>query len=392
MDLNTNACCKMPSSPSDRERVMRDRYERGAQRTRKLTACPENTREGRHGHCYADSYARKELQGAYLADCPPGTTEGPAGTCWRTPHIFGRVRMAGWNGDCYPDEDKRCEGVCGASFVTCLKKCPAGYANDGLTCRKTDVGLKMGRAGRWTCPDKEAERINRRCWEPCRTGFVGRGKTCVPQSGPGIRKTVQDRMTCEHDQELIEQLCYPKCREGYKAVGKVCMRDCPDGFEPDPYRPMELCVRKAGAAAAGPAAAPAAAAAAAAAAVRKMSSDSARRLAAMVEAAVRNGESPSKAAAAAKASMQREAQAKVAAAALQAAILKGESPSKAAAAVAAAQKTNDPAALLTASAKRLLSARRQQRPRRYDYDDYDYEGDDYSPSPLYSRRRGKRYY
>lgn len=364
---------------------MRDRYERGAQRTRKLTACPENTREGKHGHCYADSYARKELQGAYLADCPPGTTEGPAGTCWRTPHIFGRVRMAGWNGDCYPDEEKRCEGVCGASFVTCLKKCPPGYANDGLTCRKTDIGLKMSRAGRWTCPDKEAERINRRCWEPCKTGFVGRGKTCVPQSGPGIRKAVQDRMTCEDDQELIEQLCYPKCRDGYKAVGKLCVRDCPDGFEPDPYRPKELCVRKAGAAAAAPAAAPAAPAAPA----RNLSLRSQTRLMDLIKSATRKGVPLTKAAAEAEAELQLEAQSKAAAAAAAAATRKKLSDAEIAAAIAAAKQDPQKAmASLTASARRMLSLRRQSGRRRYDYDDYD---DDYSPSPLYSRRR-KRYY
>jgi hypothetical protein len=368
---------RMPS-PQDKERVMRDRYERGAQRTRKLTACPAETREGKHGHCYADSYGRRQLQDAYLADCPPGTTEGPAGTCWRTPHIFGRVRMAGWNGDCYPDEDKRCEGVCGASFVTCLKKCPPGYANDGLTCRKTDVGLKMGKQGRWTCPDKEAERINRKCWEPCRAGYVGRGKTCVPQSGPGIKKTVQDRMKCEDDHELIGQLCYPKCRDGYKAAaGKMCIRDCPDGFEPDPYRPTELCVRSSKKAAPPPAP------------PKKMSVESARRLL-----------------------VQREAEAKAAAEAVKAAVLKGESaskvaaaaikaasPSKAAAAAAAAAANaaaqKDKKVSFLASARRLLSLRRRRDRRRYD--DFEDDDDDYyssrsypSPSPFYTpayRRR-----
>ena len=58
--------------------------------------------------------------------------------------------------------------------------CGAGYHDDGCTCRKTDVGIKMN---------------------------------------------LFERQYCHEDEDLYAALCYPKCQPGFVAVGCcVCSR------------------------------------------------------------------------------------------------------------------------------------------------------------------------
>ncbi len=167
--------------------------------------------------------------------CPPGTRDDGI-SCWSDPHVFGRVRSAGWNGTCNSDEEKRCEGVCGASLVSCYKICPPGYNNDGLTCRKIDVGIKKTLGERQSCQADE-ELIDGLCYKRPRPGFNCSATNCsaskqvtsvigtVPQScGAGLAPGPGGLST----------FCYPKCADGFERIEgdvEACLEVCPNGWK-----------------------------------------------------------------------------------------------------------------------------------------------------------------
>lgn len=225
----------MSSSPGQRQ-LLRDRYTRNARNAPDLKECAAGTEpDAKNGNCVRKSYERRMTGAARKLPCPLGTTDfGDA--CWDLPHVFGRLRVAGCKAQCYPnEEERRFLGI-----TSCLKKCPPGYANDGLTCRKENVGIKVGPRARWACPSGDEEVLGTNCYETCRTGYVSDGKKCVPDTGPGVITAVKDRYYCPPGLQRIGQFCYAPCRAGYAAPSDdspECLQQCPDGFEPDDSMP-----------------------------------------------------------------------------------------------------------------------------------------------------------
>ena len=152
-------------------------------------------------------------------------------SCWEDAHIYGRIRAAGWNGNCNSDETKRCEGVCGASLVTCYKKCKSGYHNDGLTCRKTDIGIKKTLMDRQYC-DSDRDMEAGLCYKKPKDGFKC-GATLCTNDNPPKPKVGRLPDKCPDDRELHGRLCYPPCPKYYtRDAGNVemCSESCPPGF------------------------------------------------------------------------------------------------------------------------------------------------------------------
>lgn len=227
------ACvCQTSMSSTASSRRMRDRYIRNARSAPDLKACPEGTQpDAENGNCVRQSYERRMTGAARKLPCPTGTTDfGDA--CWDLPHVFGRLRVAGCKAQCYPnEEERRFLGI-----TSCLKKCPPGYSNDGLTCRKENVGIKVGPRARWACSSGDEEVVGKECYETCRAGHASDGKKCVPDTGPGIITPVKDRYLCPPGLQRIGQFCYAPCRAGYAPPSDdspECWQVCPDGFEPD---------------------------------------------------------------------------------------------------------------------------------------------------------------
>ena len=103
----------------------------------------------------ATSYGRGTGRLADKTPCPQGLRDDGT-SCWRDAHIYGK-------------------GCCCTIFSRwCCGNCYSGYHDDGCTCRKTGVGIKV---------------------------------------------TVFQRYRCHHDEDLYAGRCYPKCKEGYVAAG-----------------------------------------------------------------------------------------------------------------------------------------------------------------------------
>lgn len=163
---------------------------------------------------------------------------------------------------------------------TCSQKCPNGYDDLGLACKKPEIQtLGLGRI-----PDKKAcsefnssyrddgtscwldtygrgtgypwkfgdpvfnyDKALARCnaanpggcelsgaiaYPKCKTGYRSVGCClCEPVGGPGIKKTAFDRYKCNSDENLTGALCYPKCKHGYNKFGtNFCVPNCPAGM------------------------------------------------------------------------------------------------------------------------------------------------------------------
>lgn len=170
-----------------------------------------------------------------LRPCAPGLRDDGT-SCWSDAHIFGRVRAAGWNGTCNSDEEKKCEGVCGASLVSCYKICPPGYANDGLTCRKTDIGIKTTKFDRQYCAADE-DLIDGLCYKKPRPGFKCDVTHCsVSKQVQAVTGTVPQ--ACEAGYAPgpggLSTFCYPICPSGYERVEgdvEACLEICPNGWQ-----------------------------------------------------------------------------------------------------------------------------------------------------------------
>jgi hypothetical protein len=119
--------------------------------------------------------------------------------------------------------------------VTCYKKCPEGYKNDGLTCRKTDIGIKVNIGQRLKC-EEGFEKWGALCYPKCREGYKAKGCClCEPNGGPGIRVNLMQRQRCNNGKEKLGALCYEKCKQGYKsAPGFLCREEkCKSGYVND---------------------------------------------------------------------------------------------------------------------------------------------------------------
>jgi len=177
--------------------------------------------------------------------CPDGYKDDGA-TC-RKPVVIEKRdsygRTVGKPMGCGPDEEKDgglCYPECKAGYKgvgpVCWERCPEGYEDDGLTCRRPG---KIIKADSSACPwaDKCGLTLKKGC-SKCPDGYKNDGCTCrrnpdivkKKSYGRGVGKPLH---TCGADAEKDGALCYPKCKAGYDGVGPVCWASCKPGFKND---------------------------------------------------------------------------------------------------------------------------------------------------------------
>ncbi len=167
--------------------------------------------------------------------CPAGYHDDGA-TCRIDAHIIGSD-----NSSC-PWYDK-----CGLVSARGCSRCPAGYHNDGCTCRrdvniiaKQSKGRGVGTIPGRSCEGKEMDAglcydrcrdgyhgVGPVCWASCPAGYKDDGATCRidadivarPSYGRGVGTP---RTNCGPDKEYDAGLCYDKCDPDYHGIGPVC--------------------------------------------------------------------------------------------------------------------------------------------------------------------------
>lgn len=153
----------------------------------------------------------------------------------------------------------KCYKVCPPDFeaipangLTCLQKCPSGYADDGLLCRKDAQALAKQVYGRGAgvgllcAANQEAQGglcyprcapgyygVGPVCWQSCKPGYADHGATCFrhifdfygkPTYGRGAGGAVS---VCPVGLEQSGGFCYPRCASGFFGVGALCSQQCP---------------------------------------------------------------------------------------------------------------------------------------------------------------------
>lgn len=187
-----------------------DRYGRGAGRVPDKAPCEEGQRDDGTS-CWLDSYGRGAGRLPNIIPCPSGLRDDGT-SCWSDAHIYGK-------------------GCC-CTVWGCCNRCRSGYHDDGCTCRKIDVGIKLSIFDRQRCHADE-EKYGSLCYPKCAPGYHPAGCCmCAPHGGARIIKTLAARQSCHSDEEMYGQLCYPKCREGYHPVGCcICSNDPQRGID-----------------------------------------------------------------------------------------------------------------------------------------------------------------
>lgn len=179
-------------------------YDRGAGRIPDKKPCPTGMRDDGTS-CWKDTYGRGVGRTPDKLPCNSwGYSWRDDGTsCWSDAHIYGK-------------------GCC-CTIFGCCHNCPAGYTDDGCTCRKTDVGIKKTLFDRQTCRADE-DKYGSLCYPKCKTGYHAVGCClCEPDGGPGIKVTLGQRQYCQADEEMIGGLCYKKPRAGFNCTLTHCM-------------------------------------------------------------------------------------------------------------------------------------------------------------------------
>jgi len=175
----------------------------------------------------------------------PLTASAAPEFCWKSSYGRGvgtippscnsdRVKHAGM---CYTPCKDGFEG----KVTMCLRVCPSGYANWGLTChidKPLLVGAKVDVCNASTS---------------CPSGYTNAGLLCglntpgVPSgwkaavagpagSGLDLSREVYDRgiglapSVCDADKENSSGLCYPRCKPNFSGIGPVCWGTCPKGW------------------------------------------------------------------------------------------------------------------------------------------------------------------
>ncbi|XP_053381648.1 uncharacterized protein LOC123558533 [Mercenaria mercenaria] len=178
-------------------------YNRGGERfPSNIPACPPGTRA--FGvNCWLDSYGRGAGRMPDKAPCPQGLRDDGT-NCWSDAHIYGK-------------------GCC-CTLWGCCGKCRSGYNDDGCTCRKTDVGIKLNLFQRQSCRSDE-DKYGGLCYPKCRSGYHAVGCCiCEPDGGPRVVKKIAERRHCRSDEEMYKYVCYPNCKVGYRPIG-CCICD-----------------------------------------------------------------------------------------------------------------------------------------------------------------------
>ncbi|CAC5356078.1 unnamed protein product [Mytilus coruscus] len=176
-------------------------YFRGPGQHKIKVHCPPNMRDDLE-NCWLDSYGRGAGRLPDKTPCPSGMRDDGT-SCWSDAHIYGK-------------------GCC-CTIFGCCNRCESGYHDDGCTCRKTDVGIKVTLFQRQGCgPDEEINGLL--CYPKCKEGYFASGCCiCTPNGGAGIRITFQQRQKCRDGTEAYGDLCYPKCLAGYSPVNLHCI-------------------------------------------------------------------------------------------------------------------------------------------------------------------------
>jgi hypothetical protein len=172
--------------------------------------------------CHYDRGPGKPLT---FEPCPAGYREAGV-VCTRDVQREGKWRVSGWNGGCNPDEQRRCDGVCGASMVSCSRQCKPGWRDDGTACwLDVDTKTRKGACG-------SDEQIGLLCYPRARAGFKCFATACnfgkdvkpgtrvgmttmacpPPPAPPGYPPAVWAKVAAR---EEIAGLCYPAPKPGF---------------------------------------------------------------------------------------------------------------------------------------------------------------------------------
>jgi len=165
--------------------------------------------------------------------------------CWKSSYGRGVGTIPP---NCNSDRVKEtgmCYTPCKAGYegtvTMCLRTCPSGYSNWGLTCH-IDKPLLVGAS---------FDRCN--FSSSCPSGYTNAGLLCglntpgVPGgwkaavagpagSGLDLSRELYDRgiglapSVCGADKENNVGLCYPRCKPNFTGVGPVCWGTCPAGW------------------------------------------------------------------------------------------------------------------------------------------------------------------
>lgn len=155
--------------------------------------------EDRSDSCWQPQTITKSSRWASLQDCPGGSYSNGVGDCWSDAHIYGK-------------------GCC-CTIFGCCGRCGGGYADDGCTCRKRNIGVQMWRTQRAYCNSDEYSDGAWLCYKRCPSGYNDIGLLCEPEGGwPGtVQIWPHQRMYCPSNQVLEGLLCYDRCPSGYYA-------------------------------------------------------------------------------------------------------------------------------------------------------------------------------
>ena len=127
------------------------------------------------------------------------------------------------------------------AVTMCLRQCPGGYVNTGLTCHINKALLLPATVD--VCNARTS----------CPTGYTNAGLLCglntpaVPAgyeamitgpaaSGLDLSRQIYDRgignapTLCDTNKEKDAGLCYPTCKPNYSGIGPVCWGQCPAGW------------------------------------------------------------------------------------------------------------------------------------------------------------------
>lgn len=137
--------------------------------------CPAGQRDDGTS-CWLDSYGRGVGRIPDKTPCPSGLRDDGS-SCWNDAHVYGK-------------------GCC-CTLWGCCHKCRSGYHDDGCTCRKTGVGIKVSLMQRQYCKSNE-DKYGALCYPKCKQGFHNVGCCiCEPTGGPRVTKAYKDRLFCK---------------------------------------------------------------------------------------------------------------------------------------------------------------------------------------------------
>ncbi len=229
--------------------IARPRYSRALD----ATTLPCNSNEERKGAlCYPkcrSGYTSSALE--CEGSCPSGYTND--GLTCRLPGNIVAQSITSRAGDAVVRPYPACRSGYTEFGFDCHSVCPAGYADDGLTCRKDPIvySKTIYQRGVGSLPACIAgeENIAGICYGKCPTGQKAAGLICAASCPSGYRddglfcngdytkKTVGRPSSlpgrCDPGEEQNGLLCYPVCRAGYYGVGPVCWKSCGQGYHDD---------------------------------------------------------------------------------------------------------------------------------------------------------------